>query len=87
MTTNKFKMHEEASSGSSSTTVQFLKKTGQGTDRRNSEAFEKFIAAIKNKYTTLLKVHVKGEHSVQFQQAWLCHIEEYFRPSLHYTQN
>ena len=33
---------------------------------------------MKNKYKTLLKVHVKGKRSVQFQQAWLCHIEEYF---------
>ena len=49
--------------------------------------FEKFIVAIKNQYTTLLKVHVKGKRSVQFQQAWLCHIKEYFQPSLHYTQS
>ena len=33
---------------------------------------------MKNKYKTLLKVHVKGKRSVQFEQAWLCHIEEYF---------
>ena len=33
---------------------------------------------MKNKYKTLLKVHVKGKRSVQFEQAWLCHTEEYF---------
>ena len=37
---------------------------------------------MRNKYTTLLKVYVKGKCSIQFQQAWLCHIEEYFQPSL-----
>ena len=40
--------------------------------------FKAFIVEMKNKYKTLLKVHVKGKRSVQFEQAWLCHIEEYF---------
>ena len=48
------------------------------TEEKAKKPFMDLVGAMVDKYIALLKVYVTGKRFAQFEQAWLCHIEEYF---------
>ena len=48
------------------------------TEEKAKNLFLDVVGAMVSKYITLLKLYMTGKRFAQFEQAWLCHIEEYF---------
>ena len=48
------------------------------TKGKARKVFLDFLKAMIGKYIALLALYTKGKRFARFEQAWLCHIEEYF---------